>query len=79
MKRAYVWLVSLCVCAAALSGCGAPSDTPEDSTTPSLTEYDSPNHYTNFATTCDGPNKVYITYNYDNIFVVPNDPSCGGS
>lgn len=42
-----------------------------------------PDGYSNVASKCDGPNRVYVIYKADDptrgsIAVVPNDPRCGG-
>jgi hypothetical protein len=39
-----------------------------------------PDGFTNLASKCDGPNRVYVAYhgdsNYASVFVVPNDSRC---
>jgi hypothetical protein len=39
-----------------------------------------PDGFSNWATKCDGPNRVYVVYHgdstYGSISVVPNDPRC---
>lgn len=93
MKRAYVWFVGLCLCVGAMTGCGASDeDNSTDSTevtqptqpgytktlVPDVTILDIREGYSDIATFCEGPNRVYINDSNGTAFAVGNDPRCTG-
>lgn len=86
-KRVYVWVTGLCLCVAALTGCGSSveqdsADQPDTvgyskTLQQDVTILDVRENYTDVATFCEGPNRVYLSYNDSaGIEVVANDPRC---
>jgi len=86
MKRIFVALGIGALAIAALGGCSnkgtewnkdAPISERDDSGASVL---NFPDGFSNVATKCDGPNRVYVIFHssgsYGSISVVPNDPRC---
>ena len=82
MKRAIIGAVAL---ALLLTGCGKASepfkDAPRGQTNDEPADTMTfPDGFSNVATKCDGPNRVYVVFKgdlaYGSVDVVPNDPRC---
>jgi len=85
MKKFAISITAAALLALTLTGCGkateqfkdAPVSSHDDS---AATVLNFPDGFSNVATKCDGPNRVYVIFHNDKpygaISVVPNDPRC---
>ena len=85
MKRSVLTLITVAMTLLALAGCkytepfkDAPVSGQNNGAPADLIRM--PDGFSNVATKCDGPNRVYVVYHadsaYGSVAVVPNDPRC---
>lgn len=87
MKQRIILGVSAAITAAILAGCSDKATEPYNDSPRTSTENTGaaqvitmPDGFSNVASKCDGPNRVYVVFHsdsaYGSVAVVPNDPRC---
>lgn len=85
--RRFGLLVAMLLIGLMATGCGKMTepfkDAPRGSTNDSAADLlTMPDGFSNVATKCDGPNRVYVIFHadaaYGSVAVAPNDPRCRG-